>query len=115
MLDDIEKAEAGLRAYFEDDIEAAARRAPPPPRLPSPPTRAAGSARAGDWRSSLALAACLTLCAAAAWPRQAEGALASSLGSAAASGRLDEVRVDLAAAADAIWETGLPNGSRGIE
>lgn len=110
MTDDISSTEARLRAYFLEQIEAAELRSPPPPRLPG---KRAGPARAKDWASSLALAACLTLFAAAAWPRQAEGALASSLRVAAASGSLAAVRVDLAAAADAIWETGLPNGSRG--
>jgi len=112
MADDLQPTEAGLRAYFRERIEEAELRSPAPPRLPS---GRAGPARAADWASSLALAACLALCAAAAWPRQAEGALASSLRVAAASGGLAAVRVDLAAAADAIWETGLPNGSRGRE
>ncbi|MBU0927085.1 MAG: hypothetical protein KKA67_05010 [Spirochaetes bacterium] len=138
MPNDIGETEARLRAFFASEIEAAARDAPPPPRLPARqsllpdrqaripemqsrlPARsiagradAAGRGSAGDAAASVALAACLAIAAVSAFPRQAEGRLATIVVAAAASGRLEEVRIDMAAGAASIWETGLARRSRG--
>ncbi|GAB1456820.1 hypothetical protein MASR2M48_21280 [Spirochaetota bacterium] len=106
--------EARLVSYFREEIKAAAFSLPSPPRLPRSSAwlnnmqHPASSTKRGygDILSSLAMAACLLVCATLALPGSANGQLARSMVQAQESGSLSELGRELKASAVKIWETG---------